>query len=98
MEFRKPIYLRVLPLFPGIQPKTTDAIHSMDKELLSNLLNTSEILSKVLTSLCFFSCLNLVLAFLLVSFILYYYDSKRIYGNVAFIRTAQEGDERTARA
>lgn len=56
--------------------ETINAIGSMDEGLLSNLLKTSAILSKILTSLCFFSCLNLVLAFLLFSSIFYYYDSK----------------------
>lgn len=43
MEFRKPFYLRRWPLFPGIQHETANAIGSMD-ELLSNMLNISEIL------------------------------------------------------
>ena len=63
----------------------------MDEELLSNLLNTSAILSKILTSLYFFSCLNLALAPLLFYSIFYYYDSKGIYGNVAFTRMHRKG-------
>lgn len=71
MEFRKTFHLRIKFCYSklsyglysqGIQLQTINAIGSMDEELLSNLLNTSAILSKILTSLYFFSCLNLALA------------------------------------
>lgn len=65
----------------------------MDEELLSNSLNTSAILSKILTSLYFFSCLNLVLAFLFFYPIFYHYDSKWIYGNIAFTRMPRKETE-----
>lgn len=56
--------------------ETLNAIGSVDEELLSNLLNPSALLSKILTSLCLFSCLYLVLAFLLFSLLFYYYHNE----------------------